>query len=188
MPRSETMKLEEIANISQGIPLNRIRIKKGMKTRKEHVYSFEKESEMLIPLDIDETQQKIPLAKEDMIVLNLTSYNAKKIEKESIGKIIPSNYIIIEIKNKNIVDPDYLEWYIDKSQSFARELHKIKQGSIVLSIPINELRSIRLKLPSIDFQRKLGKVSKLNKKREELYRERKELIEKLLITVNEEEN
>lgn len=182
------MRLEEIANINQGIPLNRIRIEKGMKTRREYVYSFERESKILIPADIGETDQKIPLAEEDMILINLTSYNAKKIRTEDIGKIISSNYIIIEIKDKNIVDPDYLEWHIDKGENFARELHKIKQGSIVLSIPINELRRIRLKLPNIDFQKSLGEINRLNKKREELYRERKELIEKLLLSINEEEN
>lgn len=188
MHRSETMRLEEVASISQGIPLNRIRIKKNMDTRKEDVYSFEKESQILVPLNIEEAEQHIPLAEEDMILLNLTSYRAKKILKEDIGKIVPSNYIIIEIRNKNIVNPDYLEWYMDKSQNFARELHKIKQGSTILSIPINEFRKIKLRLPDIQFQRKVGKINELNRKREELYKEKKELIEKLLITMDEGEH
>lgn len=181
------MKLEDVADISQGIPLNRIRIKEGIKARKEYVFSFEKESQILIPSNPKDAKQYIPLAKKDMVLLNLTSYNAKKIEQKDVGKVIPSNYIIIQIKDKNTVDPDYLEWYIDKGQDFARELHKIKQGSIIRSIPINEFRKIRLKLPDINFQRKLGKINKLNKKRDKLHKEKKELIQKLLTTIDGEE-
>lgn len=180
------MRLEQVAEISQGIPLNRIRIKQGMKTQKINVYSFERKTEILAPLNIRESEQAIPVAVKDMVLLNLTSYNAKKIEVEDVGNIIPSNYIIIEIKDKSLVEPDYLEWYLDKSNSFARELHKIKQGSTILSIPINELRRIRLKLPNIEFQRDFGKVNALNKRREKLFEERSLLLEKALITINEE--
>ena len=180
------MRLEDIADIGQGIPLNRIRTGKGIKTREEYVYSFEKQAKILIPFDIGEADQKIPLAKEDMILLNLTSYTAKKVIDEDRGKVIPSNYIIIDIKNNNRVDPDYLEWYIDRSQGFARELHRIKQGSTILSIPINELRRVKLNLPDIQFQRRLGAVNRLNRVRDELYMERRELIEKLLLTMEDD--
>lgn len=181
------MRFQEIANITQGIPINRIRVGKGLETEERYVYSFEKQSKVMVPSNTEETNQDIPFTKEDIILLNLTSYRAKKIEKEDIGKVIPSNYVIIEVKDKKRVDPDYLEWYIDKSESFARELNKIKQGSIVLSIPVNEFRKMRLNLPDISFQRKIGRIYSLNKKREKLYKERKELIEKLLVTINEEE-
>lgn len=181
------MRLEEIVEITQGIPLSRIRIDNTMETEKRTVYSFENECSIVVPKSIEETNQNIPLVKEDMILLNLTSYNAKKAEKGDLGKVIPSNYIIIEVKDRNIVDPDYLEWYIDKSESFERELYKIKQGSIIMSIPINEFRKMKIKLPNIEFQRKLGKVNSLNRRRKQLFGEREELLEKSLITINEEE-
>ncbi|MEY8303732.1 hypothetical protein FYJ27_04665 [Anaerosalibacter bizertensis] len=181
------MRLEKIVEITQGIPLSRIRINSTIETEERTVYSFENESSVAVPKLTEEINQNIPLVEEDMILLNLTSYNAKKAEKTDLGKVIPSNYIIIKVKNRDTVDPDYLEWYIDKSESFKRELHKIKQGSIIMSIPINEFRKINIKLPNIEFQRKLGKVNSLNRRRKQLFLEREELLEKLLITVNEEE-
>lgn len=181
------MRLKEIVEVTQGIPLSRIKVDDTMETEKRIVYSFENESSIIVPKLMEETNQNIPVVREDMILLNLTSYNAKKAEKGDLGKVIPSNYIIIEVKDKNIVDPDYLEWYIDKSESFERELYKIKQGSIIMSIPINEFRKMKIKLPNIEFQRKLGKVNSLNRRRKQLFAEREELLEKSLITINEEE-
>lgn len=181
------MRLNTIADISQGIPLNRIRIKKGVDVKKEYVYSFEGDSQITIPVDTENADQHIPFTKPDMILINLTSYKAEKIEVEDVGKIIPSNYIIIEVEDRQLVDPDYLQWHIDKSQRFARELHKIKQGSTILSIPINEFRRLRLKLPDIEFQKKLGRINKLQKRREKLYEERKKLIERLMLALDEEE-
>ena len=56
-----------------------------------------------------------------------------------------------------------------------------------MSIPINEFRKMKIKLPNIEFQRKLGKVNSLNRRRKQLFAEREELLEKSLITINEEE-
>lgn len=181
------MRLEEIANIKQGIPLNRIRTSKHTGNEKRMVYSFETESQVLVPKNIEDIEQKIPIIKEDMILLNITSYNAKRAEKEDLGKIVSSNYVIIEVKNKKKVNPDYLGWYIDQSESFKRELHRIKQGSTIMSIPINEFRKVNIRLPDIDFQEKLGNIYKLSNQREKLFRERKNLLEKYLLVINEEE-
>lgn len=181
------MRLEEIAYITQGIPLNRIRINKNMENEERKVYSFETESNVLVPKNIENIDQKIPITRKDMILLNITSYNAKKAEEEDTGKVVPSNYVIIEVKNKKKIDPDYLGWYIDQSESFKRELHRIKQGSTIMSIPINEFRKINIKLPGIGFQEKLGRINKLNNKREKLFLERKKLLKKSLIVINEEE-
>jgi len=181
------LRLEEIANINQGIPLNRIRLRKSMEKEERIVYSFESESNIEVPKDIEDIDQKIPIIRKGMILLNLTSYKAKQADREDIGKVIPSNYIIIEVKNKEKVDPDYLGWYIDQSEGFKRELHKIKQGSIIMSIPINEFRKINIELPNIKFQEKLGKINSLNKKRKKLFMEKQELLNKSIIAINEEE-
>lgn len=180
------MILEEIVNINQGIPLNRIRLKKAMERQERFVYSFEEESKIQLPKNIKEADQHIPLVKEDMILLNITSYNAKIAEIEDLGKVVSSNYMTIEVKNPSKVDPDYLEWYLDKSESFKREIYKIKQGSLVRSIPINEFRKLNIKLPDIEFQRTLGKINKLEKKKKELFKERQDLLKSSLITINEE--
>ena len=180
------MRLEDIADITQGIILSRIRIEDNMEVEDKIVYSFETESKVKVPKDVKKVNQNIPVIEKDMILFNITSYNAKKATKEDLGKIVPSNYVIVKIKDEN-VNSDYLAWYMDQSESFRREIHKLKQGSTVLSISINEFRKMSIKLPRLEFQQKLGKINNLNRKRKELFIERQTLIEKSLITINEEE-
>lgn len=180
------MRLEEIVEINQGIPLSRIRVKADMESEERTVYSFEKESTALVPKNIEEVDQNIPLADENMILFNMVSYTAKRGMEDDIGKIIPSNYVIITLRSGD-VDLDYLAWYMDQSEEFKRELFKLQQGSAVLSLPINEFRKMRIKLPSLEFQNKMGSLSRLNRKRERLFRERQYLIEKSMIKINEGE-
>lgn len=153
-----------------------------MEREERLVYSFETESSaLLVPKNIEEVNQKISLVREGMTLLNLTSYNSKKASKADIGKIVPSNYIIIEVKNKRKVNPDYLEWYMDQSESFKKQLHQIKQGSTIKSISINEFRRMKISLPSLEFQEKLGKINNLSRKRKQLFLERQELLENHLL-------
>lgn len=180
------MKLEKIADIKQGITLSRIRLEEDMEIEERVVYSFEKESKVKTPKNIKEADQEIPLVEENMILFNIVSYNAKKATREDLGKIVPSNYVIITLKDKEI-DPDYLAWYMDQSETFKREINKIIQGTAVLSLPINEFRQMKLKLPNLDFQKKVGSISRLNKKKKKLFLEKEELIYKSLVTINEEE-
>lgn len=103
-----------------------------------------------------------------------------------MGKIVPSNYVIVRLRDRNI-SPDYLAWYMDQAEGFKRELNKLRQGSAVLSIPINEFRKIDLRLPSLEVQDRIGKINKLKERRKNLFLEREELIEKAMVTINEEE-
>lgn len=178
------MKLEDIADIVQGIPLSRIKTEGSMELEERKVYSFESESKVLLAKD--RGSQKIPLVEESMILFNIVSYNAKKARREDLGKVVASNYVLIKLKDTR-VNPDYLAWYMDQSEGFKRELNKLRQGSTVLSIPINEIRKIKLNLPSIDIQDKIGKINKLKERRKDLFLEREELIEKAMISINEEE-
>lgn len=178
------MRLEEIAEVTQGIPLNRIRVYKGRETEKKMVYSFERhENEIVIP---KRTDQEIPLIEEDTILFNLVSYRAKKAIKDDLGKVLPSNYISIKVKTDKVVCPNYLAWYMDQAESFRRELHKLKQGTTVRSLPVHEIRKMKLNLPSLEVQEKIGSLNWLNRKKEDLFIEKQELIKKTMISINEE--
>lgn len=178
------MRLEDIADIVQGIPLSRIRTGEDRELEEKTVYSFESESKILV--DKDRTGQNIPLVEKDMILFNIVSYNAKKAREEDLGKVVPSNYVLIRLKDKNI-SPDYLAWYMDQAEAFKRELNKLRQGSTVLSIPINEFRKVNLRLAGLETQEKIGRVNRLKERRKDLFLEREELIEGLIISINEEE-
>ncbi len=180
------MRLEQIADIKQGIPISRIRLEDGMEIEEKKVYSFEKESKIKVPKNLNEIDQNIPQVTEEMILFNMVSYNAKKATENDIGKIVSSNYVMIIVKDKN-VDSDYLAWYMDQGESFKRELFKIIQGSTVLSLPINEFRQMNVRLPALEFQKRIGNINRLNTIRKRLFIEREELIKKSLTTINEGE-
>lgn len=179
-------KLEDIADIVQGIPVSRIRTEEAMELEERTVYSFESEIKVLIAKNDEKMSQKIPLVERDIILFNIVSYSAKKATEEDLGKIVPSNYVIVRLRDRNI-SPDYLAWYMDQAEGFKRELNKLRQGSAVLSIPINEFRKIDLRLPSLEVQDRIGKINKLKERRKNLFLEREELIEKAMVTINEEE-
>ena len=179
-------KLEDIADIVQGIPVSRIRTEEAMELEERTVYSFESESKVLIAKNGEKMGQKIPLVERDIILFNIVSYSAKKATEEDLGKIVPSNYVIVRLRDRNI-SPDYLAWYMDQAEGFKRELNKLRQGSAVLSIPINEFRKIDLRLPSLEVQDRIGKINKLKERRKNLFLEREELIEKAMVIINEEE-
>lgn len=178
------MQLKDIADIVQGIPLGRIRTTKDMELEEKRVYSFESESSVMVAKNM--MGQTIPLVEKDMILFNIVSYKAKKAKDKDIGKIVPSNYVIIRLRSRE-VNPDYLAWYMDQAEGFKRELNKLRQGSTVLSIPINEFRSIGLELPNYKIQKSIGNINKLKERRRDLFLERESLIEKAMVTINEEE-
>lgn len=71
-------KLEDIADIVQGIPVSRIRTEEAMELEERTVYSFESESKVLIAKNGEKMGQKIPLVERDIILFNIVSYSAKK--------------------------------------------------------------------------------------------------------------
>ena len=180
------MRLEKIASIKQGITLSRIRFEDEMETEERKVYSFEKESKIKVPKNLNKVDQNIPQVIKGMILFNMVSYNAKKATENDIGKIVSSNYVMITVTDKN-VDSDYLAWYMDQGESFKRELFKIIQGSAVLSLPINEFRQMSINLPELEFQKRIGNINRLNSLRKKLFLEREELIQKSVTTINEGE-
>lgn len=178
------MKIEDIADIYQGITLSRIKTH-DLEIEKCLIYSFVDGEENYVDIPKDEKLKlEIPFTKKNMVLLNLTSHRASIIEDNEEGMVIPSTFIILEPKKE--VSPHYLEWYINEDRDFYKNLQIIKQGSIILTIPIQSFREIGVNLPSMEVQEKISRISKLIKKNKKLQEEKEELLKDILKHINQE--
>lgn len=178
------MKIEDIANIYQGIILSRIK-NQDVQTEKCPIYSFIEDEDNYVEIPKDnEYKSQIPFTKKNMVLLNLTSHRASIIEEDEEDMVIPSTFIVLEPNGE--VDSVYLEWYINESRDFKKSLHIIKQGSAILTIPIQGFKEIKVKLPPIEVQQKISRISKLMKEEKRLREEKEELFKKVLKYINQE--
>ncbi|MBU5428429.1 restriction endonuclease subunit S [Tissierella pigra] len=178
------MKIADIANIYQGITLSRIKNHKG-ETEKCLIYSFVDSEENYIDIPKDENlRAEIPFTKGDIVLLNLTSHRASIIQDGEEGMVIPSTFIVLE--PQRYINPYYLEWYLNDDRDFYKNLQIIKQGSIIQTIPIQSFREIKINLPPIKVQEKIGNVSKMIKQSRNLFEEKEKLLKDMLIYINQE--
>ena len=178
------MKIEKIANIYQGITISRIKNHKE-KTEKYQIYSFVDGEENYINIPKEEKlRSEIPFTKRDMVLLNLTSHRASIVEEGEENMVIPSTFIVLE-PQKNI-NPYYLEWYLNDDRDFYKNLQIIKQGSIIQTIPIQSFREIKINLPPMEVQQKIGNISKMIKRSRSLFEEKEKLLKDMLIYINQE--
>lgn len=178
------MKIEDIANIYQGITISRIKNHKG-KTEKCLIYSFVDSEKNYIDIPKDEDlRSEIPFTKKNIVLLNLTSHRASIIEDGEEGMVIPSTFIVLE--PQKYVNPYYLEWYLNDDRSFYKNLQIIKQGSIIQTIPIQSFREIKINLPPLEVQQKIGNISKFIKRSRSLFEEKEKLLKDMLIYINQE--
>lgn len=179
------MRIEDIADVYQGITLSRIRNSKNDDIEKTLIYSFIDGGKRYIMIPKDkESNSEIPFTKKDMILLNITSFRASIIEEHEEGMVIPSTFIILSAKDG--VNPIYLEWYINEGQAFYKSLYLIKQGSVITSIPIQSLREIEVDIPSIEIQNKIANMSNLMKQRKKLLEKKEKLFKDILKYINQE--
>lgn len=179
------MKVEDMAKVYQGITLSRIK-NKDVETEEYRIYSFLDEEENYIQVPIDnKSKAQIPITKKDMVLLNLTSHRASIIEEDEEGMVVPSTFMVL-IPNERVI-PEYLEWYINESTDFKRNIELIKQGSIIQIIPIQLFKEMKINIASLNVQEEIGHMSKLIKKNKRLVEEREELLKEVLKHINQED-
>ncbi|NUH86238.1 hypothetical protein HUN92_21565 [Bacillus firmus] len=196
------MFLDKCSKVMQGVILARIETHPGPDTIPLSLYTM-KEMNESIGVDyrgsIEKLQKvhvpknrvdELPIAKEGMILINLTAHKAVSVRPEHAGKLITSNFAVIETNEK--LNPLYFEWYFNEHPSCRKHLRIATQGSIVSALSIQMLRSLEIELPSLRNQEKLGHIYQLTYKKKRLTNERLMLEEKLtkqlLLNYLKEEN
>jgi restriction endonuclease S subunit len=135
--------------------------------------------EKLQELNVLKSKAKnLPITREGMVLVNLTGHRAVSIRPEHTGRLIPSNFAIIEPK-KNL-DGVYLEWFLNEHPYCRKQLRIATQGTIVAALSIQMLRSLQIELPSLSQQQAIGGINRILDRKKRLVSERLQLEEQLI--------
>lgn len=167
------MELMQLANIMQGNIATRIEVDVGKPletiTMQELNYIANVSDDLPVEKHVIVERDKArtySLTKEYDIVIGLSSGKAIVIMPERANKLVLSNLAIIRIKDRNLVDPYYLCWFINNNKATIK---KMQQGNAAVSIiPLGMLKSFDVQLLPIETQRTIGKINELKRQRDRL--------------------
>ncbi len=185
------MQLEQCALVTQGAFLNRIQTSPSSDAVKLPLYTMKEMNEWLNsdPIIVSEHSQDVfvskdrmgllPIAREGLVLLSLTGQRAVALKQEHVGKLIPSNFAIIE--PNELLHPDYLEWFINEHPDSKKQLRVSTQGTSISALSIQMLRTLEIILPPMNEQEKVSSVHRLLHRKNRLVQERT-ILERLYAT------
>lgn len=170
------MKLEKLGKVNHGLTISRITAKPDEQQEEIPLFTmqdlniemgnYDLKSEGKTVSVSQEAFDKSLLSKENVVVIGLTVHRAYVIENHHVGKIIPSNFAYIYLDELKI-DPNYFTWYFNEHPNIKRQLQIAMQGSMgIMALSVQMLRELEIDLPSIEIQRKLGKIYALRRRKE----------------------
>lgn len=184
----EELKLESLGKVTHGVTLSRVEPKKGEDQVVYELFTMQDLSKETVQYGIISEKQEAFVSKEKFdvhslsqkgsVIIGLTSYKAIVIEENHEGKIITSNFAYVEL-DQNKIDPYYFTWCFNEHPEIQKQLTIATQGSIIRAISIQMLRELKIPIPPMDMQKKIGKVYELKRKKEKLLFEKNVLEEKL---------
>ena len=119
--------------------------------------------------------------KKDDVLVGLTMQKAMVITSERSGKLTLSNFAVIRIHDKNIVDPNYLCWLLNENSYFKKVIEQSSQGTAYVStLSIATLRGLEIPLVDIEKQRKIGQLYQISIQRKKVGARLEELKDNLL--------
>ena len=182
------MEIQQIGKVTHGATLARIEANTGQNYKAFSVFTMQELNRETgqyglsienqeVNVDIDKIDSNL-IAKKGSIIVGLTSYKALVIEKKHEGKLIPSNFAIIEFDIEKI-DPFYFAWYFNENSKTKKQLLVAMQGSIIRALSVQMLREFKIELPPINIQRNIGIVYKLTQRKAKLLFKKNALQQKL---------
>ena len=119
--------------------------------------------------------------KEHDVLVGLTMQKAMVIIAERSNKLVLSNFAVIRIHDKNIIDPYYLCWLLNENSYFKKVIEQSSQGtSYVSTLSMSTLRGLEIPLIDIDKQKRIGQLYNMSIKRKKISSRLEELKDCLL--------
>lgn len=119
--------------------------------------------------------------KEHDVLVGLTMQKAMVIIAERSNKLVLSNFAVIRIHDKNIIDPYYLCWLLNENSYFKKVIEQSSQGtSYVSTLSMSTLRGLEIPLIDIDKQKRIGQLYNMSIKRKKISSRLEELKDYLL--------
>ncbi len=170
------MFLEEIADITQGSILTRIKDTSGTAfkafTMQQLSYYINASDTPGLFNEIVVNNDKIGnlcIAKENDILVGLASGKAMKVSKEDDGCVVLSNFIRIRLKDIEKFDPDFICWIFNENLDTQKYFASQTQGSARVSIiPLSFIKCLNVDLIPFEQQKKIGRIYQLQKEKVKL--------------------
>lgn len=167
------MILEEIADITQGSILTRIKDTSGTMfkafTMQQLSYYINASDAPGLLNNIMVNNDKIGnlcIAKENDILVGLASGKAMKVSKKDDGYVVLSNFIRIRLKNIEKFDPDFICWIFNENLDTQKYFASQTQGSARVSIiPLSFIKCLNVDLIPFEQQKKIGKIYQLQREK-----------------------
>ncbi|UTH00528.1 restriction endonuclease subunit S [Macrococcoides canis] len=165
-----TYKLEQLVQVIQGSPISRL----SQAKEQNKTYNIYNQSAFLYDLNGIENHHEVfkevttsersedELTQVGDIVMSMSTSEVVSISERYAGFILPFNYSKLKVNDFNIIDPSYLEFWINESSSFLNQSGGTpeKRGRMTIS----KLKECQITLPSIDIQKNAGDLYKANQR------------------------
>ena len=167
------MILEEIADITQGSILTRIKDTSGTMfkafTMQQLSYYINASDAPGLLNNIIVNNDKIGnlcIAKENDILVGLASGKAMKVSKKDDGYVVLSNFIRIRLKNIKKFDPDFICWIFNENLDTQKYFASQTQGSARVSIiPLSFIKCLNVDSIPFKQQKKIGTIYQLQREK-----------------------
>ncbi|HDW0884004.1 restriction endonuclease subunit S [Staphylococcus aureus] len=92
------------------------------------------------------------------IVINMMTSECVIVSQQHHESILPYNYTHIEIDTAHI-DANYFVYWMNASSQAKSQLNQFKQGgSLVKKLTLNQLKQLKMTLPPLEQQQRIGKL------------------------------
>ena len=170
------MFIEEIADITQGSILTRIKDTNGttfkaftMQQLSYYINASDTPGQFNEIIVNNDKIGNLCIAKENDILVGLSSGKAMKVSKEDDGCVVLSNFIRIRLKDVERFDPNFICWIFNENQDSQKYFASQTQGSARVSIiPLSFIKCLNVDLIPFEQQKKIGIIYQLQKEKVKL--------------------
>lgn len=170
------MKLSEIAGLQSGLVLNRKEARSSEEAKKIYkrlnLRSLNKDGTIeKKELDIYKASELLDSSmltqKNDVVVKLFAPIHPTLITDDDTGLVIPSQLVVIRIKNNNII-PSYLCYWLS-TPKVSDFIQSFENGKTLRSVSISTFANLDVPIPPLEKQQAISNIVLLSKKRETLY-------------------
>lgn len=114
------------------------------------------------------------------IVINMMTSECVIVSQQHHESILPYNYTHIEIDTARI-DANYFVYWMNASSQAKSQLNQFKQGgSLVKKLTLNQLKQLKMTLPPLEQQQRIGKLDVRRRRLKYLQAKRTYLMDQFL--------
>lgn len=184
------MQLQEIATLTQGAYISRLETSKADEEAIElDILTLKEFNETLgISYRMSDKAQTVYvkrdkvskhlLTSEHKVIVHLLTQKAAVLPQKYSGLLIPTNFVSVELKEE--ADLRFIEWYFNEHPSIRKQISLSSQGTVISSLSIANLRELKVDLPPLDLQKRMGQIAILKRRKFQLVTERQSLEERLI--------